>query len=389
MSVRQLLIAAVLLALIGVEVGVLLDWGAAPTPASAPASQASPGASPSAPATVAPLPSSSVPKTVVYLYYYMWWTPEHWLQKLGAQYPSGSEHLPLPGRTNAQGCNPTTNFSGASIVDVPQQGLYNQDQASSYEIQIEEAVQAGVTGFLASWQGTGTDHQSTKSSGYDRRLALLVQAVDSYNASHPTAPFYLGLAFSAFGDYTRPASEILADLDYFSRVYAHDPAFRNPFSSHPIVVFMDSRKFAVSTVAAVWNAEHADEYLVGDETPDSWSRDQAYLNASTYYWSSEDPYTNHAAQADVASLGQQVHSAAKKWFAPFTPGYDKQLAGGSCVPRDGVATLDKLWSINSASSPQAWFGISWNEFVENTYMQPSLAYGSTYLNELKRLIQAG
>ena len=383
----MLLIAAVLLALIGVEVGVLLDWRVGPSPPSAPASHASPATSPSPPAT--PLPSSSAPKTVVYLYYYLWWTPEHWLQKLGAQYPSGSAHLPLPGRTNAQACNPTTNFAGASIVDIPQQGLYNQSQASSYEIQIEEAEQAGVTGFLASWQGTGTEHQNTKSSGYDQRLALLVQAVDTYNASHPAAPFYLGLAFSAFGDYTRPASEIIADLDYFDRTYAHNPAFRNPFSSRPIVVFMDSRKFALTTVAAVWNAENSGEYLVGDETPDSWSRDQAYLNASTYYWSSEDPWTNHSAQADVTSLGEQVHSAGKKWFAPFIPGYDKQLAGGSCVPRDGVATLDKVWSINSASTPQAWFGISWNEFVENTYLQPSVAYGSTYLNELRRLIQSG
>ena len=344
---------------------------------------------PSPSASLAPLPTSSAPKTIVYLYYYMWWTPAHWLAKLGPQYPSGSTQLPLPGSTNAQGCSPTAAFAGASIVDVPQQGLYDQNQASSYEVQIEEAVQAGVTGFLASWQGTGTAHQNPSSSGYDQRLALLVQAVDRYNKSHPAAPFYLGLALSAFGDYTRPASEIVADLDYFAHTYARNPAFRNPFSTHPIVAFMDSRKFALSTVMAVWSAEHADEYLVGDETPDSWSRDEAYLDASTYYWSSEDPWTNRSAQGNVLSLGQQVHGAGKQWFAPFIPGYDKQLLGGSCVPRDGVATLDKVWSVNSASAPQAWFGISWNEFVENTYLQPSLAHGSTYLDELQRLIQGG
>jgi len=389
MRLRIILSSALLVAIVAVAVVVVIGGRPAKSPGTAPTDRSSPAASPSPVASVTPSPSASPPRTIVYLYYYLWWTPEHWLAKLGPQYPAGSTQPPLPGSTNAEGCNPTTNYAGATIVDVPQQGLYNQAQASSYQLQIEEAVQAGVTGFLASWQGTGTNHQTSRSSGYDQRLALLVQAVDSYNTSHPTAPFYLGLAFSAFGDYTRPASELVADLHYFFQTYGQNPAFRNPFSPHPIVVFMDSRKFALSTVMAVWSAEHNDEYLVGDETPDSWSRDAPYLDATTYYWSSEDPWTNRAAQGDVVNLGQQVHGAGKKWFSPFIPGYDKQLLGGSCVPRDGVATLEKVWSVNSASSPQAWFGISWNEFVENTYMQPSVAYGSTYLNELKRLIEGG
>jgi hypothetical protein len=34
-------------------------------------------------------------------------------------------------------------------------------------------------------------------------------------------------------------------------------------------------------------------------------------------------------------------------------------------------------------------GISWNEFVENTYIEPSQAFGTKYLDELRRLIAAG
>jgi hypothetical protein len=45
-----------------------------------------------------------------------------------------------------------------------------------------------------------------------------------------------------------------------------------------------------------------------------------------------------------------------------------------------------VWATNATSDPDAWFGISWNEFVENTYLEPSLAYGSTYLDELSHLI---
>ncbi|HVD04190.1 MAG TPA: hypothetical protein VNF75_08695 [Candidatus Dormibacteraeota bacterium] len=385
MRLRLLVTAVAVMAVVVTAAGVLVAVRVASV---RPSARASPTTSSSeAPSPTVALTPGPAGRPVVYVYYYMWWTPQHWQSKLGPKYPLNGPRLVAPGSTNAQGCNPTTKYPGATIVDLPQVGLYNQNLASTYETQISQAAQAGVTGFLASWQGTGTAHQSAVSSGYDQRLALLVHAVNLYNQVHPTAPFYLGLAFSAFGDYTRPASQIEADLTYFSRTYGRNPAFRNSYSSNPIVVVMDSRKYSLSTVSGIWNTEHASAYLVGDETSQSWARDQPYLDATSYYWSSEDPWTNTAARSDLISLGKQVRAAGKRWFAPFIPGYNKQLLGGSCVPRDGVATMAKLWSINAASGPQGWFGISWNEFVENTYLQPSLNYGSTYLRELKLLIE--
>jgi hypothetical protein len=48
-----------------------------------------------------------------------------------------------------------------------------------------------------------------------------------------------------------------------------------------------------------------------------------------------------------------------------------------------------MWQLNAGSRPDGWFGISWNEFVENTYLEPSRNHGSTYLDALKTLIAAG
>jgi hypothetical protein len=334
----------------------------------------------------APANPASGSGATVYLYYYLWWTPNHWRSKLGPAYPVTANPPPLPGHTDSAGCDPVVNYPKATIVDLPNQGLYNQSDPAVFGPQIAEAEAAGITGFLVSWQGTGLPTQTYHSSGYDERLHQMVRAVDLYNQLHPTKPFHLGLAFSAFGDYHRPAAEIVADLSYFTATYGHDPAFENAYSQHPLVVFMDSRKFPVATVAATWTAEHSKAYLVGDETAASWSRDAPYLDASSYYWSSENPLTNRTAGSDVRQLGEEVHEAGKRWFAPFIPGYDDQLVGGSCVPRDGVQTMETVWATNVTSHPDAWFGISWNEFVENTYLEPSLAYGSTYLDELSDLI---
>jgi hypothetical protein len=58
------------------------------------------------------------------------------------------------------------------------------------------------------------------------------------------------------------------------------------------------------------------------------------------------------------------------------------------VPRKGVETLSKLWETNVRSRPDGWFAISWNELVENTHLEPSLAYGSIYLDRLTALIRS-
>ena len=343
----------------------------------APARTAGPPRTPPPPAT------SGQP---VYLHYYLWWTPQHWRSKLGPAYPLGAADPPLPGKMDEAGCNPQVSYSGAQIVDLPAEGLYDQGQPDTYTHHIDLAWRAGVKGFLVSWQGTGSSSQSPTSSGYDSRLDLMVQAVDSYNAAHGS-DFRLALAFAAYGDYNRPAADVIGDLTYFQARYGHDPAFGNAYDPRPIVMWLDSRKFSQATVAAVSAAVRPHAYLLGDETAESWARDASFLDGTSYYWSTENPWSNPGAGSTILKLSQAVRAAGKRWFAPLIAGYDKQLLGGSCVPRRGTETLAKVWQVNGASAPDAWFGISWNEMVENTHLEPSRAYGSRYLDALSTLIR--
>jgi len=41
----------------------------------------------------------------VYAYYYLWWSTQHWKDKLGSAYPYSTSPLPLPATTDADGCN--------------------------------------------------------------------------------------------------------------------------------------------------------------------------------------------------------------------------------------------------------------------------------------------
>jgi hypothetical protein len=355
------------------------------------ATEPSPTAVSSAPISAAAPTGRSAPVVAraasnAYVHYYLWWTPLHWHDKLGAAYPYGANPLPQPGSTDASGCNPKISYPGATIVDLPSEGLYNQDLASTYDLHIATAAAAGVRGFVVSWMGDGTTNQTANSVNYSRRLALLTSRVHVYNAAH-ASPFGLALGMSPYGNYSRASSAIINDLNYFAQSYGADPAFRNAFSSKPLVMVLDSRKLSPGTLAAVSGAVRPRLFLLGDETASSWPTNGPLLDGTSYYWSSESPskYT----RASLISLGDQVHAAGKLWFSPFTAGFGNQVRGGTCVPRNGVATLDATWAGNSASRPDGWMGISWNEFVENTFLQPTRAYGTTYLDELRRLIAAG
>ena len=327
------------------------------------------------------------PLANVYVHYYLWWTDVHWHSKLGPSYPYGKIPPPRPGSISTVGCQPAVQFSGATIVDLPAEGLYDQELAATYDRHIAAAAAAGIRGFLASWKGSGQAIQDPGANGYDRRLELLVSRVNAYNSTH-SRHFGLGLALAAFGDYNRSAANVIGDLAYFSQHYGKDRAFKNDYSDKPVVMWLDSRKYKIETVRAVSAAARPSVYLVGDETAASWPRDGAWLDASSYYWSTQNPQSKFS-RSSIASLADAVHGAGKAWLAPFIAGYNKELVGGSCVPRNGTKTLDDIWAMNATSQPDGWFGISWNEFVENTYLEPSQAYGTKYLDELQRLISAG
>jgi len=63
------------------------------------------------------------------------------------------------------------------------------------------------------------------------------------------------------------------------------------------------------------------------------------------------------------------------------------LAGGStCIPRNNGETIQRLYDGNKASNPDGWFFISWNEYFENTYLEPSARDGSRALDVLHSII---
>jgi hypothetical protein len=83
------------------------------------------------------------------------------------------------------------------------------------------------------------------------------------------------------------------------------------------------------------------------------------------------------------AMGAAIHQNKGMWIAPAAPGFDARLIGGnSVVERKDGETLRTELKVALQSLPDAIGLISWNEFSENSHIEPSQNYGDVYLKTL-------
>ena len=87
-------------------------------------------------------------------------------------------------------------------------------------------------------------------------------------------------------------------------------------------------------------------------------------------------------------MATAVHARGGLWIAPAAPGFDARLVGGDkAVRAQRTATRCARSSPRPCgSSPDAIGLISWNEFSENTYVEPSKTYGAQALTTLAGIL---
>jgi hypothetical protein len=318
----------------------------------------------------------------VYAYYYLWWSANHWRNKLGPNYPYHISPPPLPAVTNGNGCLAVSNYPGNQLLDVGIVRLFNQDEPGVIQTDIQLAKNAGITGFWLNWNGEGTTTQTRSTVTYTRRLA------EAFAASIRVGGFKNWVSYKAA---SMPSADyIINDLNFLYREFNTQPAWER-INNKPVVTFTGSRKYSDADVLRISNAVRDRMFLVGDESRLTLTPARiAMFDAITYYWSSQNPWGNPQSFDQIKEMGDKVHAAGKRWYAPLSPGYNSQLLNGdgNCVPRGYGETLRRIWNGNSASRPDGWGVISWNEVGENTHIRPMKKWGYFYLRLLTELMNS-
>lgn len=255
--------------------------------------------------------------------------------------------------------------------DWPMLGRYNSDDRKTMEQHVRWAKEAGIDGFIVSWKST---YQ------LDKRLAQLVEV--AAEADFPLWIIYQGL------DYERdplPVEHIAADLERFIATYSQNPVFTR--DGLPVVIWSGTWEFTPEDIASVASRVKGKLTLLASERNlAGYKRLARVVDGNAYYWSSVNPDTFPGYDEKLADMGAEVHKNGGLWVAPAAPGFDARMLGGErVVERNNGDTLRRELAAALQSAPDAVGLISWNEFSENSHVEPSLNYGTESLSVIADL----
>ncbi|MEO6083174.1 MAG: hypothetical protein ABIQ18_08710, partial [Umezawaea sp.] len=256
-------------------------------------------------------------------------------------------------------------------TDYPSLGRYSSDDSRIMLEHIQQAKSAGIDGFIVSWKSNPV---------LDRRLRTLANVARSED-------FRLSVIYEGL-DFDRnplPLDKVAADLQLFETTYATDPVFGQ--FAKPLVIWSGTWRFSVEDVRKATGPVRDRLFVLGSEkSVEDYQRIADSVDGDAYYWSSVDPQRDKGFAEKLVSMSEAVHQHRGLWVPPFAPGFDARLIGGTRVVdrRDGE-TLRAEYAAAAKSSPDAFGLISWNEFSENSNVEPSTRYGDRCLAVLREL----
>jgi phospholipase C len=253
-------------------------------------------------------------------------------------------------------------------TDYPLLGRYSSDEREVMRRHVQWAKRAGIDGFIVSWKSTPI---------LNRRLERLAEVAAAQRFK--LLVIYQGLDFERR---PLPAARIASDLDTFIDRYSGKRVFEA--FGRPLVIWSGTPSFTRAELARVASPRRRRLLILASErNPDGYRRVADLVDGNAYYWGSVNPSTYPGYPEKLAAMGAAIHARGGLWIAPAAPGFDARLVGGrEVVARRDGATLRAQLDAATSSAPDAVGLISWNEFSENTHIEPSRAHGSRYLEVL-------
>ncbi len=282
----------------------------------------------------------------VWAYYMGWWTNESWGSGL--------------------------------LTDRPAQ-LYDSRDGGALGRQIEQAQSAGIDAFIVSWFGPKNDNLTNQNFNL-----LLDQAA--------ARGFRIGVTIDMYqSDYNANVAEITESLNYIINDRANHPAYLR-YGGKPVIYFWNQARLSVAEWSNLRNQLDPNRNTIwvsqGTSTSYIGPFDGLYLFNTA--WSGNPASTAATFRTRVANAGGTFYSPT------VVPGWDETLVAasegrtGTTSPQaraDG-AFLTRSWNGAASSGSNVILIVSWNEYFENSHIEPSVNYGTQALDILRPLIAA-
>lgn len=258
-----------------------------------------------------------------------------------------------------------------TVPDLPATQYVSRDRGAMGQ-QIEQAQAAGIDAFLVAWYGPNGDSNQTEPN-----LAALLDEAAARN-------FRIGILFESTSPFLNGTGDATTALAHALNVHANHPAFLR-VDGKPVIFFWRPTIWGVEAWRSmrdqvdpgrnsIWISEGVDMAYQA-------VFDGHHLYSNTWNPPSDLTYTNQKFANWTAAASQQ-YGTHKRWVATVMPGYDDTRTGrGNAFAKDreGGAYYERSWQAAIASGPD-WIVItSFNEWPEGSYIEPSVAYGSRYL----------
>ena len=269
------------------------------------------------------------------------------------------------------------------LTDYPSIGKYNSHDPGVAATQIQQAQSAGIDAFVVSWFGVG--EQATTSPTL---RTLLDQA----------APrgFEVGAVVDVFNPaFNRNRDEIVSSLNYLVNDLSNHPAYLR-YNGKPVIMFAFQSSAGFS--AADWQGIRNQ---VDPQRRTVWIA-EGVSGCCLYGGAMDGMYAFNLAWADGSSarFNQEknaVFAGGGSIYVPTVhPGWDESLVAARdnrpnpTSPRDraGGQFLTNSWNGAVTAGTDVILIGTWNEFIENSHIEPSQRYGTQSLDTLRPLIAA-
>ncbi|WKZ34292.1 MAG: glycoside hydrolase family 99-like domain-containing protein [Anaerolineales bacterium] len=264
---------------------------------------------------------------------------------------------------------------------------YESDDPDGIRQHILWAKSAGIDGFLYEWCGDGLagDDARTMDSVFELVLDI------AYHMDFKIAVYYDQLCMNPF-----ETKQVQSQMEYLLRYRAVHPAYYWT-NGKPVVVIYYTTDLELSEWKIIFDNLETDGlqaiYIGESYDPNElnvFNGLHQYINLPM----KDLPQTYSDLSRQVQALNRQKPGREHLWIATVSPGFDNTpLVNRSDAEEGSIPTIiDRLngqtystsWD-KALNSGADWIIItSWNEWQENTHIEPSQIYGDTYLRITKQ-----